>query len=64
MKITTPKGRIIEFKQGTLMNQSEKKIYDHEFPEHPLTVARALTHLIIKEILFQPEIEELSPFKK
>lgn len=53
-----------DFKQGTLMNKSELEKYDHEFPEHPLSVARSLLKTIAAEILFKPEIKELPPFKK
>ncbi|WP_160136335.1 hypothetical protein [Chryseobacterium sp. c4a] len=53
-----------DFKQGTLMNKSELEKYDHEFPEHPLSVARSLLQSIAAEIQFKPEIKELPSFKK
>jgi hypothetical protein len=53
-----------DFSEGTLMNKSELEKYDHEFPEHPLSIARSLLQSIAREILFTPEIKQLSPFKK
>ncbi|WP_347219394.1 hypothetical protein [Chryseobacterium sp.] len=53
-----------DFKQGTLMNKSELEKYDHEFPEHPLSIARSLIQSIAETIIFKKEINELSPFKR
>lgn len=53
-----------DFKQGTLMNKSELEKYDHEFPEHPLSVARSLIKSISASIIFKSEIKELSPFNQ
>lgn len=53
-----------EFKQGTLMNKSEQEKYDHEFPEHPLSIARSLIRSIAATIIFKSDIKELSPFKR
>lgn len=52
------------FKGGTLMNQSEQSIYDKDFPDHPLTQARIIVEQLSKELIFKPEMEQLSPFKK
>lgn len=53
-----------DFKQGTPMNKSELEKYDHEFPEHPLSIARSLIKKIAAEMVFQPVIKELPSFKK
>jgi len=53
-----------DFKQGTLMNKSENEIYDAEFPEHPLTIARTFINKISKEIIFRPETENIASFNK
>lgn len=52
------------FKNGTLMNQSEQSIYDKDFPGHPLTQARVIIEKLSKGLIFRPEIEQLSPFRK
>lgn len=52
------------FKSGTLMKQSEQSIYDKDFPDHPLTQARMIIEQLSKELIFKPEMEQLSPFKK
>lgn len=51
-------------KQGTLMNKAELEKYDHEFPEHPLSIARSLIRSITETIIFKKEIKELPPFKR
>jgi hypothetical protein len=51
-------------KEGTPMNKSEQEQYDAEFPQHPLSIARALIKQAIQQIVFKPEINELSAFKK
>ncbi|MGE8553749.1 MAG: hypothetical protein ACN6OB_07405 [Chryseobacterium jejuense] len=53
-----------DFKQGTLMNKSEQEKYDHEFPEHPLSIARSLIKSIAATIIFKKEIKELPSFKR
>ncbi|WP_250254524.1 hypothetical protein [Chryseobacterium sp. Marseille-Q3244] len=53
-----------EFKQGTLMNQSELEKYDHEFPEHPLSITRSLLRSIATTVIFKSEIKALPSFKK
>lgn len=53
-----------DFKQGTPMNKSEHEKYDHEFPDHPLSIARSLIKTIAAGIAFNPEIKELPSFKK
>ncbi|MCS4301718.1 hypothetical protein [Chryseobacterium sp. BIGb0232] len=53
-----------DFRQGTLMNKSELEKYDHEFPEHPLSIARSLLRSIIATLIFKSEIKQLPPFKK
>ncbi|WP_336958245.1 hypothetical protein [Chryseobacterium contaminans] len=53
-----------DFKQGTLMNKSELEKYDHEFPEHPLSIARSLIRSIAATIIFKQEIKKLPAFKK
>lgn len=52
------------FDKGTLMNKSEKVIYDIEFLDHPLTQARKLISQIAEEIEFKPKLEKLSKFEK
>lgn len=51
-------------KDGTLMNKSEDEIYDEEFPDHPLTIARSLINEISKKIIFKPEIDDIKIFDK
>jgi hypothetical protein len=51
-------------KEGTPMNKSEQEQYDAEFPQHPLSIARALIKQAIQQIVFKPEINQLSAFKK
>ncbi|MCS3871156.1 hypothetical protein J3D55_004072 [Chryseobacterium ginsenosidimutans] len=51
-------------KEGTPMNKSEQEQYDAEFPQHPLSIARALIKQAIQQIVFKPEINELSAFKQ
>lgn len=53
-----------DFRQGTLMNQSELEKYDPEFPEHPLSVARSLIRSTSETIIFKKEIKELPAFKR
>lgn len=53
-----------DFRQGTLMNQSELEKYDPEFPEHPLSVARSLIRSTAETIIFKKEIKELPAFKR
>lgn len=52
------------FKEGTLMNKSEREEYDTEFPQHPLSIARASIDKAIREIDFKPEVMELTGFNK
>ncbi|PJJ67891.1 hypothetical protein [Chryseobacterium geocarposphaerae] len=52
------------FKEGTLMNKSEREEYDTEFPQHPLSIARASIDKAIREIDFKPEVMELAGFNK
>lgn len=52
------------FKEGTPMNRSEHEQYDVEFPQHPLSIARALINQAGREIIFKPEIKELAAFRK
>ncbi len=51
-----------ELKEGTLMNKSEEKIYDEQFPEHPLSIARALLQRIESEISFDKGLENVKKF--
>jgi hypothetical protein len=51
-----------ELKEGTLMNKSEEGIYDELFPEHPLTLARALLQRIESEISFDKELGKIKKF--
>ena len=37
-----------EYRKGFLMNQSEKAELDSLFPEHPLSVARALIRYVVE----------------
>lgn len=53
-----------DFKGGTLMNKSEHEKYDTEFPEHPLSIARASIIKAIQGINFKPEMKELAGFNK
>lgn len=53
-----------DFRQGTLMNQSELEKFDPEFPEHPLSVARSLIRSTAETIIFKKEIKELPAFKR
>ncbi len=53
-----------DFKEGTLMNKSELEKYDAEFPEHPLSIARASIVKAIQGTSFKPEIKELAGFNK
>lgn len=50
------------FKEGVLMNLSEKGLYDLEFPDHPLTQARMLIHQIESEIEFGEEVGKTRVF--
>ncbi|WP_299277219.1 hypothetical protein [uncultured Psychroserpens sp.] len=52
------------FTEGTLMNKSEDAIYDVDFQNHPLTLARQLIAQLEENIGFKPEIEKLIPFGK
>lgn len=36
------------YREGFLMNQSERKEFDDAFPEHPLTIARKLVEYVIE----------------
>lgn len=47
-----------------LMNKSEQQIYDTEFPNHPLSRARAIIDRIRKEMVFRPEIKKLDSLKR
>lgn len=51
------------YKEGLLMNLSEKPIYDLEFPDHPLTQARTLISQIAREINFSEEVKAAKAFK-
>ncbi|MEL6561284.1 MAG: hypothetical protein AAFQ94_24060 [Bacteroidota bacterium] len=51
------------YKEGLLMNLSEKPIYDLEFPEHALTQARALLNQIAREIKFSDEVKAAKAFR-
>ena len=53
-----------EIKEGVLMNISEEKKYDADFPNHPLTQARILLDKIESEIKFGDELEKIGKFKK
>ena len=50
------------FTKGTLMNKSEEKIYDIEFKDHPLSLARKLLDEIETKITFKPELEKLKKY--
>lgn len=52
------------FKQGTPMNKSEQEKYDEEFPQHPLSIARASIIKAIQETDFKPEMKNLTGFNK
>jgi hypothetical protein len=53
-----------DFKEGLLMNISEDKRYDVDFPDHHLTRARKLLNEIESGFTWKPEIEKLFPFDK
>ena len=53
-----------DFKEGTPMNKSEQEKYDAEFPEHPLSIARASIVKAIQGTNFKPEIKGLAGFNK
>lgn len=53
-----------EYKEGTVMNKSEKEIYDDMFPEHPLSLARAVLQKIESEIHFDKALENIEKFNK
>ena len=50
-------------KRGVLMNLSEDKKYDADFPDHPLTQTRRLLDKIESEIQFGEELEKIGRFK-
>ncbi|KXX69333.1 hypothetical protein [Flammeovirga sp. SJP92] len=54
----------LSFNQGTMMNKSEEKQYDIEFPEHPLSQARKILDIIASEISFSAELEKIKKFEK
>lgn len=49
---------------GNLMNRSEQEIYDKDFPDHPLSIARNVIKDLEDGISFGPEIGKLKPFEK
>lgn len=52
------------FKDGSLMNKSERYVYDIEFPDHHLTRARQILKQIEMDLQWKPEIENVPAFKK
>lgn len=50
------------FKKGTLMTKSEESIYDSDFENHPLTLARKLMTEIEQRIELKSEIKKLRRF--
>ena len=52
------------FKEGTLMNCSEKTAYDSKFPAHPLSQARSLLTEIESQITFAAELARCKKFGK
>lgn len=52
------------FKNGLLMNKSENKIYDNEFPNHALTQVRDLITQLENGLEYGSELERLQPFEK
>ena len=50
------------FTKGTLMTKAEDVLYDIEFKDHPLTVARKLLAEIETKITFKPELEKLKKY--
>lgn len=52
------------FREGALMNKSEREEYDNEFPDHPLSVVRHLIHKALKEMVLNDDIKHLPAFDK
>lgn len=52
-----------ELNEGVLMNKAESRIYDAEFPEHPLTKARILLTKIENNITFDEALLQIEKFK-
>ncbi len=50
--------------EGSLMNLSEDKQYDAQFPTHPLSVVRALLQQMIGEVKFGKELQQITTFNK
>lgn len=50
--------------KGTLMNQSEKELYDLDFPDHPLSLARTFLTKIEEGLTFDPQLGSLGRFKQ
>jgi hypothetical protein len=50
------------FSKGRLMNKSEDRKYDAEFPNHPLTTVRQMLQKLETEIRFEPEIYQAEQF--
>jgi len=55
-----PTGRT----EGVLMNKAEEERYDVDFPDHPLSLARAILTKIERGLKAQPEIAKLRPFDR
>ncbi len=53
-----------DYKKGTLMNKSEKAMYDSQFEDHPLTVARKRISEIEKNIEFNSKLLKMKKFSK
>lgn len=52
----------VGFKDGTLMNKSEELVYDKDFPNDALTIARSKMQKIENEIGFEESLRKLSSF--
>jgi hypothetical protein len=50
------------FREGRLMNLSERQGYDAQFPEHPLSLARGYMDLVLAEMRFATTLEKVARF--
>ncbi len=52
------------YRKGTLMNVAESPLYDLEFHDHPLSLARLWLGQVEKGVVFDKKISQLTPFPK
>lgn len=53
-----------DYAKGSLMNQSEKEVYDKDFPDHPLSMSREFLKLIEAGVSFDVKLTDEPRFKR